>query len=165
MIRMIWAEANSRVIGRAGHPGLLWHLPEDLSNFRFYTEGQVVVMGRRTWESLPDKFRPLPDRWNVVLTRQRDWSAPGVRTASDPEHVIREWDDFWVIGGAQLYRAFLPNADMIRRTRIDLDVDGDLVAPEVDDQWWRVPAERRHPPQWHTSKTGLRYIFESFVRP
>ena len=150
---MIWAQANNRVIGKDGT--MPWHLPEDLKRFRDTTMGAVVVMGRRTWESFSDAYRPLPGRENVVLT-----SSPldGVRTVSSIPEVLAAYDDFWVIGGAALYDAFLPLAAEIHLTQIDLDTPGDTFAPELGPEWEQTSREA------HTSAKGLRYAFLLLTR-
>ena len=161
-LALIWAQAHGRVIGDGGV--MPWHLPEDLRHFRELTSADPVVMGRRTWESLPERFRPLPGRTNVVVTRQSGWTAPGAtvlhsldealdRAASSPGSGTT-----WVIGGAQLYAQALPAADRVELTEIDLDVDGDTVAPELGDGW------DAHPGPWLTAQNGMRYRFTSLVR-
>lgn len=130
---MIWAQARNGVIGVDG--ALPWHLPEDSALFRRVTTGSTVVMGRRTWESLPDRFRPLPGRVNVVLTSDRSWAADGAVRASSVEQVLAEHGEFWVIGGEAVYAAFLPLADRLVVTEVDLAVDGDTWAPALDDRW------------------------------
>ncbi len=163
-IHMIWAEAHNRVIGAQHQPGLLWHVPEDLNTFRWLTTDGVTVMGRRTWESLPDDFRPLPNRKNLVLTEQRGWARWGALTYHSVERVIAEHQELIVIGGASLYQAFLPFARVIHRTLIDLDVQGDLYAPELGDEWALTPSQQRRPSEWRTSVAGPRFKFETFVR-
>jgi len=121
-VGMVWAQARDGVIGRDG--GLPWHLPEDLALFRQLTTGGTVVMGRRTWESLPERFRPLPGRTNVVLTSDRGWSADGARTAASVEQVLADHGSFWVIGGGEVYAAFLPHADRLVVTDVDTVVAG-----------------------------------------
>jgi dihydrofolate reductase len=141
-VGMVWAQARDGVIGADG--GLPWHLPEDLALFRRLTMGSTVVMGRRTWESLPDRFRPLPGRTNVVLTSERGWSEDGARPAASVEQVLAEHGSFWVIGGGAVYAAFLPYADRLVVTDVDSLVVGDTWAPPLDDGWSRVsrmPAE------------------------
>jgi dihydrofolate reductase len=150
---MIWAQANGRVIGRDGT--MPWHLPEDLKRFRETTMGSVVVMGRRTWESFPDAYRPLPGRENVVLTSS---ALDGAITFSRIEDVLASYDDFWVIGGAAVYAAFLPVASAIHLTQIDLDTDGDTFAPELGPEWEQVSCEA------HTSSNGLEYRFIELTR-
>ena len=104
---------------------------EDLALFRWLTMGATVVMGRRTWESLPDRFRPLPGRTNVVLTSDRGWSAEGARPAASVEQVLDEHDSL-VIGGGAVYAAFLPHADRLVVTDVDETVRGDTWAPPSD---------------------------------
>ena len=159
-VGMVWAQAHGGVIGAAG--GLPWHLPEDLALFRRLTLGSTVVMGRRTWESLPDRFRPLPDRTNVVLTSDRGWSAPGAHPAGSVDAVLAEHASCWVIGGGQVYAAFLPHAQRLVVTDVDTQVDGDTWAPVLDDGWQleaRTPAEG-----WTTSSSGLRFSVSHYVR-
>ncbi len=159
-VGLIWAQARGGVIGADG--GLPWHLPEDLALFRRLTMGSTVVMGRRTWESLPERFRPLPGRTNVVLTSDRQWTADGARPAASVEQVLAEHGSFWVIGGGAVYAAFLPHADRLVVTEIDLHVDGDTWAPQVGEGWRqeaRTPAEG-----WTTSSSGLRYAVVEYVR-
>ena len=94
-LSLIWAQARNGVIGADG--ALPWRLPEDLALFRELTTGSTVVMGRRTWESLPERFRPLPGRTNVVLTSDPGWSADGARTAASVEQALAEHESLWVI--------------------------------------------------------------------
>jgi dihydrofolate reductase len=158
---MIWAQARDGVIGVDG--ALPWHLPEDLALFRELTMGATVVMGRRTWESLPDRFRPLPGRTNVVLTSDRTWSADGARSARSVEEVIDDHGTFWVIGGGAVYAAFLPHADRLVVTHVDAHVvEGDTWAPALDDCW---ELEVRSPPEgWITSASGLQFAVSHHVR-
>jgi dihydrofolate reductase len=158
-VRLIWAEAHDRVIGAAG--AIPWQLPEDMRQFRARTTGSTVVMGRGTWESLPDGVRPLPGRRNVVLTRDPGWSAAGAERAGSVPEVLAKHDDVWIIGGAAVYSAFLPHADRVVRTRIDLAVAGDAWAPGLGPEWQPAGGE---PATWQTSRTGLRYRIDEFVR-
>ena len=159
-VGMVWAQARGGVIGADG--GLPWHLPEDLALFRSLTMGSTVVMGRRTWESLPDRFRPLPGRTNVVLTSDRAWSAPGARPAGSVDEVLAAHGSCWVIGGGQVYAAFLPHAARLVVTEVDVQIEGDTWAPVLDDAW---RLEARTPPEgWTTSSSGLRYAVVEYVR-
>jgi dihydrofolate reductase len=135
VIGLIWAEANGGVIGADG--GIPWRLPEEQRIFKERTMGATVVMGRATWESLPAKVRPLPGRRNVVLTRTS--SVEGAETASSVDEVLARYDDFWVMGGAAVYAAFLPFADTVVRTEVDLDVAGDTFAPALGPEWQALP--------------------------
>ncbi|SDY72786.1 dihydrofolate reductase [Modestobacter sp. DSM 44400] len=159
-VRLIWAQASGGCLGLAG--ALPWHLPEDLRLFRALTLGSTVVMGRRTWESLPPRFRPLPSRENVVLSTGLAPPAPGVRVAASPAEVLAASDDFWVIGGASVYAAFLPHADEVVMTEIDARFDGDTWAPVLDASWRR--SAREPAAGWSVSSTGLRYATSRWDR-
>jgi dihydrofolate reductase len=159
-VSLIWAQARDGVIGADG--GLPWHLPEDLALFRRLTTGSTVVMGRRTWESLPERFRPLPGRTNVVLTSDPDWSADGARSAASVEQVLAEHESFWVIGGGAVYDSFLPHADRLVVTDVDTAVEGDTWAPALGACWQRVA---RTPEEgWSASSSGLRYAVSEYTR-
>lgn len=120
--------------GSIGHGNqLLWHLPEDARWFRQQTTGCPVIMGRKTWDSLPERFRPLPGRANIVVTRQRGWSAAGAITAHGLDEALAAAGAalrVFVIGGADLYAAALPRADELLLTEIDADFDGDTRFPD-----------------------------------
>jgi dihydrofolate reductase len=154
-IGMIWAEAANGVIGDAGT--LPWHLPEDQALFRELTLGSTVVMGRATWDSLPDRFRPLPGRHNVVLTHQPGWLADGADVAHSVGEVLERFGgkDLWVIGGAAVYADFAPHADVVVRTELEQPFDGDTHAPALDEAWTAVSLDPET--GWHESRTGLRY--------
>ncbi|MCR2794390.1 dihydrofolate reductase [Microbacterium sp. zg.Y625] len=164
-IGLVWAEARGGVIGAEG--GMPWHVPEDLAHFKAVTVGAPVVMGRKTWESFPERFRPLPGRRNIVVTRDEEWSAAGAERASSLDaalHLAEAHDParVWVIGGGGLFREAIGRADLLEVTELDLDVDGDTFAP--DRSSWRIvvadPGEG-----WHTSRTGIRYRFLTLQPP
>jgi dihydrofolate reductase len=122
-LTLIAAMARGRAIGIDNR--LPWHLPEDLAHFRRQTTGCPVIMGRKTWDSLPPRFRPLPGRRNLVLTRQAGWQAPGAEVAGSVEEALARLADapqVFVIGGEQVYRAALPLADELVLTELALDV-------------------------------------------
>ena len=122
-ISLVAAVARDGVIGRDG--GIPWRLPGDVRHFKSLTTGHAVVMGRRTWESLPDRFRPLPDRRNVVVTRNETWQAEGAERAGSSEEalaLLADEEHVFVIGGAQIYAAALPHADELVLTEIDADI-------------------------------------------
>ncbi len=132
-IVLVAAVANGHVIGRAG--GLPWRIPEDMERFRALTVGHPVVMGRRTWDSLPDRFRPLPERRNIVLTRDSGWTAEGAERAGSLTEAVALAGDaerVSVIGGGAVFAEALPLADEIRLTEIALDVEGDTFFPPLD---------------------------------
>lgn len=138
MIALVAAMGRNRVIGRDGE--MPWHLPAEMKHFRRVTRGQVVVMGRKTYEAIGG---PLKGRTNIVLTRDPDFEAPGCEVAHSLEELLHDERSLYVIGGAQLYRQFLPHADVMHLTRIDFDVDGDAFFPEFDPTEWRVTAAER----------------------
>ncbi|MGW0894524.1 dihydrofolate reductase [Saccharopolyspora sp. NPDC002578] len=148
MIGLIWAQSANGVIGRDGT--MPWHLPEDLKHFRSVTSGATVLMGRRTWESLPPRFRPLPGRRNLVLSRT---PQDGAETFPDLREALDAADgDVWIIGGAAVYAAALPFADRVVVTEIRELFEGDTLAPEID----RAPDTTG---DWQESTTGLHYRF------
>ncbi|MBK1612759.1 diacylglycerol kinase [Rubrivivax gelatinosus] len=127
---LVAAVARNGVIGRGGV--MPWHLPEDLAHFRRTTQGLPVLMGRRTWESLPERFRPLPGRRNIVVTRQAGWAAPGAEVAASPDAALALVADApraCIIGGGELYATLLPRVDELVLTEIDADFDGDTRLP------------------------------------
>lgn len=162
-IGLIWAEARDRVIGADG--GMPWHVPEDLAHFKAVTLGAPVVMGRRTWESFPARFRPLPGRRNIVVTRRDEWADAGAERASSLEDALAlaaegDPERIWVIGGGELFREAIGRADLLEVTEFDLAVAGDTTAPERGG--WAVASVD---PQdgWHTSSSGIRYRFLTLV--
>jgi dihydrofolate reductase len=155
---MVWAQADGGVIGAGG--ALPWHLPEDLRLFRALTLGATVLMGRRTWESLPSRFRPLPGRRNVVLSSTLDPADAGVAVVRSVDEALAAdllppGEDLWIIGGGAVYAAFLPHACEVVVTEVDARLPGDTWAPELGPGWGsgaRPPAEG-----WSTSVSGLRF--------
>ena len=142
-ITLIVARARNGVIGRGGT--LPWHLPADLKRFKALTMGSVMIMGRKTFDSLPGV---LPGRRHVVLTRDRAWSAPGVDVANDLNDALRlaGTEPVSVIGGAELFAQFLPLADRIELTEVLADVPGDTVMPDPRDSGeWRDVSFEEHP--------------------
>ena len=132
-VHMIWAEARNRGIGADG--GIPWRVPGEQAMFRERTMGATVVMGRTTWDSLPERVRPLPGRRNVVLTRNPGWHAEGAEAVHSIDEVDLSAGEVWIIGGAEIYSMFLPHATHILRTRIDVLVAGDSHAPHLGDEW------------------------------
>jgi len=156
-LHLIYARARNGVIGREGT--LPWHLPEDMAHFKRVTMGCPVIMGRKTWDSLPPRFRPLPGRHNVVVTRQENWHENGAQTAPDVHKALQiceQFEDVWVIGGAQIYALTLPLAHTAVVTEIDTDFEGDAIAPVFDAGWTEVAREA------HTSTTGLPFSFVTY---
>ena len=156
-IALIYARAANGVIGKDGT--MPWHLPEDLAHFKQLTLGCPVIMGRKTWDSLPARFRPLPGRSNTVITRQPDWHENGVQRASSLREALQLCENsaqVWIIGGAQIYAQALPLADELVVTEIDADFDGDAHAPALSAEWREVA---RDPV---VAASGLRLAFVTY---
>ena len=162
MLRIVLVAAVARggVIGRDGT--VPWRLPEDMAFFREVTLGHPVVMGRRTWDSLPERFRPLPGRRNVVVTRNPAWQGKGAERAGSLEEALRlvaEAERVAVIGGGALYAAALPLADELVLTEVDLDVAGDTFFPPFDHEAFEeVMREPR------VSADGIPFAFVTYRR-
>ncbi|KVP17387.1 dihydrofolate reductase [Burkholderia ubonensis] len=156
---VIAALARNRVIGREN--GLCWHLPEDLARFRLLTRSHTVIMGRKTWESLPPAVRPLPGRQNIVVSRQADYCADGAQLASslDAALALAEREKVFVIGGAQLYTQALPRADVLELTEVELSPEGDAIFPEFNARDWHVEVREDA-----VSQAGIQYAFVRYVR-
>ena len=158
-LHLIFARAANGVIGH--NNTLPWHLPEDLAHFKRLTLGCPVIMGRKTWDSLPARFRPLPGRRNIVVTRQADWRAEGAVCAHSLTEALQQargQADVWVIGGAELYAQALPLATSAHVTEIDQTFEGDAHAPEFDASW----VETARLPQ--VSATGLHFSFVTYCK-
>ncbi len=160
-INLIYARARNGVIGRDNT--LPWHLPEDMAHFKRLTSGCPVIMGRKTWDSLPAKFRPLPGRTNFVVTRQAGWQAAGAHPASSLQHALSACArlepapaDVWVIGGAQVYALALPLAHRAVATELDAEFSGDAFAPQLDTHWRETRRED------HVSVNGMRFAFVTY---
>ncbi len=149
---------DTRAIGKDGK--LLWQLPEDLARFKQLTQGHPVIMGRKTWDSLPSKFRPLPGRTNIIVTRIEDYPTEGAVVAhSLPEALslakrAEGADEIFVIGGGELYRAALPFADRLYLTLVESDATGDTFFPAYTDDFTTVLHDEPH-----ASEDGLAYRF------
>ncbi len=159
---MIWAQDADGGIGLDGD--MPWYLPEDMAHFRSSTRGLPVLMGRIQWESLEPKFRPLPGRENIVLTRDAHYEAPGAQVVSDLRQALALVADrwAWVIGGGQIYRQAMPFADELLVTTIDETFATDVSAPEIGSEWHA--AERTPATGWTESKTGTRFAITRFTR-
>jgi len=161
-VGLVWAQSTSGVIGRGGD--IPWRVPEDLARFKQVTMGHTVVMGRRTWDSLPASVRPLPGRRNVVLSRRADFAADGAEVVGSLEQAFASFGaepEMWVIGGGQIYHQALPRASRCEVTEVDIDLprdDDDALAPVLDETWLAETGE------WRLSRTGLRYRFHSYSR-
>jgi dihydrofolate reductase len=158
-LALIVAVAQNRVIGRDGT--LPWRIPEDLRRFRALTTGHTIVMGRRTWESLP---RALPERENVVVTRDRGYSAAGAVVAHSLGDALAHASlppPVFCIGGGELYRSALPMAQIAYVTEIARAFDGDATFPALDPREWRETARE---PRVQENGEPLHYAFVTYER-
>ena len=141
-IVIIAAVARNRVIGKDNR--LVWHIPEDMARFKALTSGHTVVMGRRTWESLPPRFRPLPGRRNIVITRQPGYAAPGAELGDSLESALQLASTatlVFIIGGEQIYTQAMAVADRLEITEVDQEPEGDAWFPEVAAVDWEKTAK------------------------
>jgi dihydrofolate reductase len=155
-ICLIVALAANGVIGR--NNALPWHLPADLKRFKALTMGHPVVMGRKTHESIG---RPLPGRRNLVITRNRDYSAPGceiVHSLDEAVAACRGAQEIFIIGGAELYRESLPRAHCLEFTEIRAEFEGDATFPEISLAQWRETGR-----EIHSDEAGIPFRYD-FVR-
>ena len=141
-ISLIVAASTNNVIGRGG--SLPWHLPDDLKNFKRLTTGKPIIMGRKTYESIG---RPLPDRQNIVITRDPGYEAPGCDVAASPEAamaLVTGASEMMIIGGSAVYETLLPLADRVYLTRVHADIEGDVCFPVLDDAEWEQLSVEPH---------------------
>ena len=154
-IVLVVAIAQNGVIGNNG--AIPWHISDDMKRFKALTLGHTVVMGRKTWDSLPKK--PLPGRINVVVTRQQDWQAEGAVVAhSLGQATAGTSGTVMVIGGAEIYERALPLASRIELTEIHQDIDGDARF-EFDRAGWHETLREEH-----VTPDGLRYSYVTLTR-
>ncbi|MGC0362674.1 dihydrofolate reductase [Rhodococcus sp. 27YEA15] len=158
-ITLVWAQAHGGVIGADNT--IPWRVPEDMAYFKRVTMGYPVIMGRRTWDSIPPKFRPFSGRRNIVITRDPAWTADGAEVVHTVDAALALPDgDTVVVGGAQIYSATMDVATRLLVTEIDLDVDGDAVAPTIGPGWNLAVDE-----PWQTSENnGLRFRWLEYTR-
>lgn len=143
-ISFVVAVSRNGVIGRDG--GLPWHISTDLKRFKAITMGKPLIMGRKTWESLPKK--PLPGRPNIVITRQKNYRAEGASVVSDIPLALAaagQVEEVCVIGGGEIFDMFLAQTDRIYLTEVDLEVEGDTFFPPIDPAQWTETAREIHP--------------------
>jgi dihydrofolate reductase len=159
MVSLVVAHSANRVIGRDGE--LPWRLPTDMRRFRELTTGGTVIMGRRTWESIPERFRPLPERRNVVLSSDPDLVLEGAEVLPSLEAALAAAGpgECFVIGGGETYAQALPLAERVYATEIEEAVEGDAIFPELPEAEWRC-AERGEP----LAENGHAFAFAVYER-
>ncbi len=141
-VSLIVAASANNVIGVRGE--LPWRLPVDLKRFKQVTTGKPIIMGRLTWDSIG---RPLPNRQNIVISRNPDFTAAGCDIVASPDAAVvmaGDVDEVMIIGGSQLYREFLPRAQRIYLTRVAVDIEGDACFPELEDSEWHETSRESH---------------------
>lgn len=155
MISIIVAKAANNVIGKDND--LLWHLSEDLKYFKQTTSGKTVLMGRKTWESLP--FKPLKNRRNIVISSQKDYVADGAEVYSDLDSALEaaKGEEVFCIGGASIYKLLLPKCNKLYITQLFENYEGDVDFPEVDSDIWEI---KRLSPMLHDEKEKIKFRFE-----
>jgi dihydrofolate reductase len=160
-IVLVAAVAHGGVIGRDGT--VPWRLPEDMAFFRELTTGSPVVMGRRTWDSLPRRFRPLPGRRNIVVTRNPSWEGEGAERAGSVDEALGlaavSATEAFVIGGAEIYAAALPFADELALTEVELEVEADTFFPP-----WSREAFSEVSREPHVAADGTPFAFVRYRR-
>lgn len=153
---------RTRAIGK--NNDLLWHIPEDAKHFKDITMGHPVIMGRRTWESIPEKYRPLPGRTNIVVSRDDAYQAAGGIVVTTLDEALAKAseapgaDEIFIVGGGQIYREALPRADRLYLTLIDDDAEGDTFFPAYEGEFTKIISEE--PGEFN----GLKYRFVDLER-
>ena len=158
MIKIIVAASSNLVIGKGND--LPWRIPKDLEYFKAMTSGCSVLMGRKCWESIPPKFRPLPNRENIVVTRNSDYVAEGARVENDLERVIEEFKSggktLWVIGGAEIYKEAFKHADYLHLTRVHGQYEGDTFLERFDESQWT----KTYGHEWEGTRRNNGHVFD-----
>jgi dihydrofolate reductase len=160
-VGLIVAASTNNAIGKNNQ--LLWHLPKDLKFFKNKTWGMVVVMGRKTFESVN---KPLPGRVNIVITTKADWKAEGVWVAKDLEDALAQAQttnckEIFIIGGGEIYKQTMPIADKIYMTRVHAQIDGDTFFPAIDETKWVLSS---HEDFNADEKHAYDFSFQTWVR-
>ena len=161
MISIIVAVAKNSAIGK--NNDLLWHISDDLKRFKAITSEHTVVMGTKTYESLP--FKPLPKRENIVITRNKDLHFEGCTMANSVEEIVTKYasseEEIFVIGGANIYEQFLPYANKLYITWVYEDFDGDVFFPSIDETIWKISEKSD---VLHDKKSNLNYAFFTYLK-
>ncbi len=162
-IILIAAMGHNNVIGIGGDIPWRGKLPADMAHFQKLTMGEIVLMGRKTWESIPEKFRPLLGRTNIVLTRDQKYLATGAITVRDGLPALARAGNklVFIIGGEEIYKQFLPLADRLEITIVDTVSAGDAYFPSFNESEWGVIHEEAHGPD---EKNLFSYTFRTLVR-
>jgi dihydrofolate reductase len=160
-VSAIAAVSKNMVIGKDND--LPWRLPDDMKFFMETTKGHHVVMGRKNYDSLKDKFKPLPNRTNIVITRQKDFNAPGCIVLNDIDKAVdlakaAGENECFIIGGAEIYKLAMPRTNRLYLTEIDAEIEGDTFFPKVDKNEWKE-VFRKH----HSKDEKHKYAFDFVI--
>jgi len=153
-ISLIVAVTENMVIGKDNK--LAWHLPDDMNYFSNMTKGHSIIMGRKNWESIPEKYRPLPDRKNIIVTRNNNFKYKGATIVNSIEKAIEEArssedEEIFIIGGGEIYKLGFKYVDKLYITEINAEVKGNTYFPEWDKKYWKEisrishPSDKKHP--------------------
>ena len=156
MINIIVATSENNVIGKGND--IPWYIPKDLEHFKKLTTGNTVIMGRKTYESLPKEYRPLPNRINIVITRDKSYQAKGYLVVNSLEDALRKADndrEIFIIGGGQIYREGLKFAERIYLTKIHKNISGDTYFPKLNKFWKLVDEEEK------SGFSFLTYVYDN----
>ncbi|MBE2220872.1 MAG: dihydrofolate reductase [Anaerolineae bacterium] len=162
IISMIAAMDKNKVIGQNGR--LPWRLPADMQRFVTLTMGKPVIMGRKTYESIPARFRPLSGRTNIIITSKADYDAPGCLVVTSPEAALAAAGaaaEVMIIGGSSIYQAFLFQAHRLYLTLIDAEFEGDAIFPTTEQIYWCIIHQESHQPD---EKNQYPYQFLTLER-
>lgn len=161
MINIIVATSNNLVIGKEND--LPWSLPTDMKYFKDTTNGHIVIMGRKCWESIPEKYRPLPNRTNIVISRNKDYVAKGAIVTDDLEHMLKMYassdKEVFIIGGSALYKSAFKYANRLYLTQIFADIEGDVFLEGYNtDKWCYIDGSSVY------EENGLKFRFEVYEK-
>nr|AIA19033.1 Dihydrofolate reductase [uncultured bacterium] len=159
MIIFVVAASENNALGKDND--LPWHLPDDFKRFKMLTAGHHIIMGRKTFESLPGK---LPNRTHIIITRQKDYHPEGCIVVSSLEQAlaaIPENEDAFIIGGGEIFKMAMPVADKIELTRVHANIEADAFFPEIDPAQWKLDFEEFHPKD---ERHAFDFTFQTFIR-
>lgn len=160
VVSIIVAMSENRVIGRDGD--LPWHISTDLKRFKQITTGHTVIMGRKTYESVG---KPLPNRTNIVITRQLNYNPAGVSIAASLDNAMKSAeeseDEIFIIGGGEIYKQAVEKSHRLYLTIIQAEIEGDTFFPEINEEEWKVVEEERHPAD---KKNDYPFTFKTLER-
>lgn len=161
-IKIIAAIGRNRELGK-NNSLPMWNLKTDFSRFKKLTEGNIVVMGQRTFESLPEKWRPLPNRRNVVLTSNETFHNPEVEIFKDIPSMLKSFElekEIWIMGGGSIYNQFIDKADELHLTHVDGEFDADTFFPLIDENIWKIILEEKVPADEKNTHETVYKIYE-----